>query len=133
MAKAHASKAAGISRKRSRFNHKVALLSKRFRYANRRTMLGQARLFGDRIELIVWGLLGRRKCVIPLVRILELNYHPLDNDNNLSIYLDTDEVIHLRMEDAHLWREHYERWLSYHVLASAKIMSEQEKASAISG
>jgi hypothetical protein len=115
------------------YRHKVPLLSARLRYANRHLLYGQARLYGDRIELVGWSLGGRSKESIPLTRIVHVDYHPLREGSNLSVFLDDDRVLHLCVEEAHRWRQTYESWLSYHVLASAKVIGEQEKASAIAG
>ena len=115
------------------FVHRVPLLTRRLRYAGRRLRYGQAQLFGDRIELSGWRLHGRYHRSIPLYHVVEMTYHPLENEGNLTIHLDTGEVVDLHVEEAHLWRQHFESWLSYHVLASAKVMREPEKAAAIAG
>lgn len=115
------------------YNHKIALLSSRYRPAGGVMLGGRARLYGDRIELDGWRLTGRFKQCIPLVRIIEMKYHALDAKGNLSLFLDDNTELHLVIQDAHLWRQSFEGWLNYHVLASAKIISERDQASAISG
>lgn len=119
--------------KRRAFQHRVPLLTRPFRYASRRALYGRARIFGDRIELDEWGLLGFNRQAIPLESIAELNYHPLANGSNLTLVLENEEVIELRVEDAHLWREAFEHWISYRVLASAKFVGSPEAAADLSG
>lgn len=115
------------------YSHKVALLSGRFRLADRTTFGGQARLFGDRIELDGWTWTGRFRQSIALVRIAEMSYHPLDATGNLSLVVDEGAELNLVVEDAHQWRQAFENWLQYHLLASAKIMPEKELVTAIAG
>lgn len=116
-----------------RYHHKVALLSSRFSLANEVLLRGRARLYGDRIELEGWRPTGRYKQRIPLVRIVEMNYHQLDATGNLSVLLDDGKDLHLVVEEAHTWRQAYENWLNYHVLASAKFMPEGDQAASIAG
>ena len=117
----------------STFVHRVPLVTKRFRYADRSVVYGQAQLFGDRIELRGWQLLGRFTKQIPLEQVVDVSYHPLNEDGNLQMTLDDGEEVKLVMQDAHEWRQHFENWLSYNVLASARLMSERDQARAISG
>ncbi|HET6568799.1 MAG TPA: hypothetical protein VFG50_12605 [Rhodothermales bacterium] len=117
----------------SRYSHKVALLSCRFRLVDRTIFRGLARLFGDRIELEGWTWTGRFRRSIALARIAEMNYHPLDATGNLSLVIDEGTELNLVVEDAHRWRQAFEDWLRYHVLASAKFLQEKELVSAIAG
>jgi hypothetical protein len=116
-----------------RYDHKVALLSSRFRLANGVLLRGRARLYGDRIELEGWRPTGRFKRRLPLVRIIEMNYHQLDATGNLSVLMDDGSELCLVVEEAHAWRQAFESWLNYHVLASAKIMQEGDQAASVAG
>lgn len=116
-----------------RYDHKIALLSSRFRLANDIVLRGRARLYGDRIELEGWHSTGWFKQRIPLVCIIEMNYHHLDATGNLSVLLDDGQELHLIVEQAHAWRQAFENWLKYHVLASAKIMQDREQVTSIAG
>jgi len=113
--------------------HQVRLLSGHFRYAGRLTLFGVARLFGDRIELTNWGITGPRRRRIHLEDITEMDYHPLSEGSNLSIGLGTGEQVHLRLDNAHVWRDYYENWLRYDVLPSAKLIADPEEALTRSG
>jgi hypothetical protein len=115
------------------FEHRVRLLSSRFRFADRRVLFGTARLYGDRIELASWNLHGRRQRRIPLDAIVHLDYHALSGGSNLSLYLETGEELHLQVEDAHVWREYFENWLRYNVLPSAKLLDDSDEAFTLSG
>ncbi|ARA92364.1 MAG: hypothetical protein D6685_01430 [Bacteroidetes bacterium] len=112
----------------------LLLRSNRFRYAGRRTPFGRAYLYGDRIELHHWTWRGRCVRRIPLTQILDLDYHPLDGRGNLSLELERGGTLHLVLDEAHRWREHFEQWLSYTVLPSAKLLGpEGDQAASVSG
>lgn len=112
----------------------LLLLSNRFSYVGRHTLFGRASLFGDRIELRHWTWRGRCTRRILLTQILAMDYHPLDGSGNLTLVLETDEVLQLTLDEAHRWREHFEQWLSYAVLPSAKLMGgDRDKAATLSG
>ncbi len=117
----------------TRFRHKIPLHTSRFRFADRFSLLGKARFFPDRIELSAWSLCGRLARTLALVRIVHFEYHPLEEGSNITVYLDSGEVVRLYVDEAHLWRETFENWLSYHVLASAKVMDGYEKACSMAG
>lgn len=117
----------------TRFRHKIPLLSGKFRYPGRHVLGGQATLYGDRIDLQGWGRTGRFQRQIPLVRLIDMDFHPLDKGGNLTLLLDNGEEVPLIVENAHRWRLAFENWLSYHVLASAKILPESDHAYAIAG
>lgn len=118
-------------RSASRYRHRVR--SNTFRYAGSRAGFGVARLFGDRIELMSFELLGPRVRRIYLDSITHMDYHPLQDGGNLGLYLDSGEELHLCMRQAHVWREFYENWLRYDVLPSAKLMPDTEEALTVSG
>lgn len=113
-------------------NH-IQLLASRFRYAHKRLFIGKARFFGDRIELVGWSASGHEFRCIPLARLVDMDYHPLQDDANLTLHLDDEEVIAIRVQEAHLWREAYENWLRYEVLPSAKLLGGSEQAAALAG
>ena len=113
--------------------HRIPLLSKKFRFADQHVFCGYARFFGDRIDLDGWRLTGRVQRRIPLARVVDIQYHPLDETGNLMVMLDDGEEVQLVVEDAHRWRLAFEGWLSYHVLASAKVLPERHLADAIAG
>jgi hypothetical protein len=119
----------------SRYHHayKIPILSGRFHFAGQRTVGGQARLYSDRIELEGWSLKGRFRHRILLVQIVDMHYHPLDQSGNLTMVLDNEQEMKLVVQDAHRWQMAFDNWLSYHVLASAKFIPEQEQAYAIAG
>lgn len=114
-------------------HHRVQLLASRFRYAGRKALFGKARLYGDRIELASWHLLGLQTRSIQLDHVAHMDYHHLRNGSNLSVYLDDGEVLELELEEAHVWRQYFENWLWYEVLPSAKLTGEAEEALALSG
>ncbi len=112
----------------------LLLRSNRFRYAGRRTPFGRAYLYGDRIELHHWTWRGRAVRRIPLAQILDLDYHPLDGQGNLTLELEPGRTLHLVLDEAHRWREYFEQWLSYAVLPSAKLLgSDGDQAASVSG
>lgn len=113
-------------------NH-IQLLSSHFRYAHKRLFFGKARLFADRIELAGWSASGYHFRCLPLVRLVDMDYHPLTDDANLTLYLDDGEEISIRVQEAHRWREFYENWLRYEVLASAKLLGGPEQVTAVAG
>lgn len=115
------------------FRHRVCLLSSPFRYADRGGHFGRARLYGDRIELAAWHLYGRRTRVLPLDRVVELDYHPLREGSNVTVQLDDGETLPLRLDRAHVWREQFEHWLRYDVLPSAKLLQDPEEALTLAG
>src|SRR5690554_5498561 len=71
-------------RSASRYRHRVR--SNTFRYAGSRAGFGVAHLFGDRIELMSFELLGPRVRRIYLDSITHLDYHPLQDGGNLGLY-----------------------------------------------
>ena len=109
------------------------MLVSSFRYAQDRLRFGIASLYADRIELSSWGLLGPRREVVRLDAIAQMDYHPLREGSNLSLFLDTGEEVHLCVDQAHVWRESYENWLRYDVLPSAKLLDDAVEALAVSG
>ncbi|HMB93693.1 MAG TPA: hypothetical protein VKP65_22770 [Rhodothermales bacterium] len=113
-------------------NH-IQLLSSHFRYAHKRLFFGRARLFADRIELAGWSASGYHFRCLPLARMVDVDYHPLKEDSNLTFYLDDGEEISIRVQEAHRWRECYENWLRYEVLPSAKLIGGPEQAAAVAG
>jgi hypothetical protein len=121
------------ARNGNRHLHRIPLLISRFRYPGKRTLYGQARFYGDRIVLVSVHLTGLRKLSMPLLSVVDVDYHPLAEDGNLTIHLDSGAFVSLHVEAAHRWREQYENWLNYHVLASAKLMTEPEKAFTLAG
>ena len=112
----------------ARYRHHVEVLANRFRYPNRSLLFGRARLFGDRIELSGWGLHGRHRQCIPLGLISTLDYHPLEDDANLTLYLATGDAVPLHIDEAHRWRETFEHWFEYAVLPSAKLLDDRQAA-----
>ena len=64
---------------------------------------------------------------------MDMDYHPLKEDSNLTLYLDDGEEIAIRVQEAHRWREYYENWLRYDVLPSAKLLGGTEQAAAVAG
>lgn len=122
-----------IKRRSPHTGHRVRLLSSYFRYADHRMLFGVARLFGDRIELASWELTGRKTRSIKLEHIAEMDYHLLKDGSNLSLVLDSGEVLNLRLPEAHVWREFFENWLRYDILPSAKLMGDADKALTLSG
>ncbi len=115
------------------FEHRVPLVSKRFRFADRSVLYGHAQLFGDRVELSGWRLLGRFNMQIPIDEVVDVEYHPLDQNGNLCLTLEDGSEMKLVVQDAHEWRQHFQSWLSYSVLASARLMRERDAATALSG
>ncbi len=113
-------------------NH-VRLMATGFREAAHPLRFGMARLFGDRIELTSYRVLGPRTRRIRLDRIAQMDYHPLREGSNLSLYLVDGEVLHLRVGKAHAWRAFFENWLRYDVLPSAKLLRDPGEALAVSG
>ena len=112
---------------------RVPLLSSRFRYARHPLRCGVARFYADRLELQSLHFNGFRRRTVLLISILDMDYHPLAEGANLTLHLDSDETISLHIKEAHLWREAFENWLNYQVLASAKLLGGPEKASSMSG
>jgi hypothetical protein len=115
------------------YANRVRLLSSRFRYADQSGLCGQARLYPDRIELTTWHLHGRETRVVRLTSVTFVDYHALERGSNLSLYLESGETLCLNVKKAHLWRHYFENWLRYTVLASAKLVSGQDEALALSG
>ena len=113
-------------------NH-IQVLSSHFRYAHKRLFFGKARLFADRIELMGWSRSGHHFRCIPLARLVEMDYHSLADDSNLTLHLDDGEEIAIRVKEAHRWREFFENWLRYEVLPSAKMVGGPEQAAALAG
>lgn len=115
------------------FRHRIPVLTSRFSYADRHVLFGHAMLFGDRIELVGWGLGGRVMDVVPLEHLVSMDYHPLEDGSNLTLETADGARFDLCVDDAHAWREAFERWLDYQVLASAKLIAEVDKAAALAG
>lgn len=113
--------------------HRVPVLSSRLSYADRHVLFGHAHLFADRIELVEWRLAGRTLRRIPLHCIAHVDYHLLEQGSNLTLETMDGERLELCVDDAHAWREAFERWLDYQVLASAKLIGEADKAAALAG
>lgn len=113
--------------------HRVQLFSSSFRYARDLTLYGHAKLFGDRIELYSVGIHGLRRRRIGLDRVAEMDYHPLRDGSNLTLTLESGEVIDVKLENAHLWREFFEQWVHYSVLPSAKLLGGPAEVLDISG
>jgi hypothetical protein len=65
--------------------------------------------------------------------VADVTYHPLVDGANLAITLDSAEVVHLHIEEAHRWREVFEHWLEYAVLPSAKFTSSLDEIAALAG
>lgn len=124
---------ASVKRHRDAYRPRIRLLSSSFRYAQAPRLLGQARLYCDRIELLEWHLYGPRRRTLWLDDIADLDYHPLEAGANLVLTLISGETLALRMREAHLWREQFENWLSYRLLASAKVIRDVEQVAALAG
>ena len=115
------------------FKNRVVVFQSSFRPAGRSTFCGKAKLFGDRIELHTWGLTGHRKKVVHLTRVAHVDYHPLEKGSNLSFFLEDGARVDLNIDEAHQWREHFENWVRYAVLPSAKLVNGPEEALGLSG
>ena len=117
----------------SPYLHHVPIITSRVRLPDRRLVRARAQLFGDRIEVSGWSLHGRYHRCISLGRIAHLESFAYHEHPHLTLFLDTDEVVILYMEDAFLWRSFFENWMRYDVLPSAKLVGEMEQAAALAG
>lgn len=113
--------------------HRVVLLQSRFRFANRFTVFGQARFYPDRITLRYGDVRGWHRLAFPLEQVADLDYHVHRGNGNLSLFLIDGTVHHLLVQKAHRWREAFEQWLHYRLLASAKFLGEADAATDLSG
>ena len=112
---------------------RVPILTSRFRFAGRRTIAGRARLYADHIELSGWEHFRHFRRRIPLGMVGAMYYHLRGHDGNLTLELMDGVTMHLLIEEAHRWREHYEAWLRYDTLPSAKLRSDPGESAALAG
>ena len=129
-----AMKAAATSRRKPTYEHKLSLLSSPFKFDGGRHVWGCARLYPDRVELRGVGWDGRYRRSIPLVETIDMEYRPLPGgEGRINLVLETGEEVPLVVRGAQEWRQSFESWMSYHVLAGAKLLPEADLAVAIAG
>lgn len=109
------------------------LLKSRFRFADRFMAFGRARFYADRITLRYVDLRGWHHLELPLEQVADLDYHVHQGGGNLSVFMIDGTVHHLLVQQAHRWREAFEQWLSYRILASAKFVGPADEATDLSG
>ena len=112
---------------------KIVLLKSKFRFANRSSFFGHAHFYADRVELEYWTWTGRKRRRLTLESVMDLEYRKQPDGANLSFLMESGKEYRLFVTDAHLWREYYENWISYQVLASAKFLEGPDQAASISG
>lgn len=112
----------------------VVLVESRFRFLDRPTWFGRARLYSDRMELRHWTARGPVRLQVPLHQVLDFNYHPADETGNVRLEVECTGAVNLLLDEAHLWRSYFEGWLHYAVSSSAKFNgTDIDRTASISG
>lgn len=76
------------------------LLESRFRFESPALLMPRVRLYDDRVDLSGWRLFGRFRRRVELSRVLRAD----SDGRRLVLWLDTGEVLRLRVPEARRWK-----------------------------